>query len=69
MLMYHVHCLPQKNCEIPKDIEGERFGPLSGSNFERRVVEAFLHKKLDAKPGCEDALDVMLCTACGAQGA
>lgn len=61
-------CALQANFVIPDDIEGERFGPLSGMTLERRVVDACLHGKLAAKPGCEDAVGVALCVTCGANG-
>lgn len=53
---------------IPKDIEAEhKFGPLSGSCFEERVIRAYSLGELEAKDGLDES-DLHVCTYCGEEG-
>jgi len=60
---------PQANFVIPDDIEASHYGPLSGSSFERRVVDVHNAGGLLAKRGSEKLVAVKVCTTCGAAGA
>lgn len=53
---------------IPKSFEADyKFGPLSGSCFEERVVRAYSLGELKAKKGLNE-VDLQVCTYCGVEG-
>lgn len=53
---------------IPKEFEVDhKFGPLSGSCFEERVIRAYSLGELEAKMGLEGC-DLHVCTYCGEGG-
>ena len=56
------------NFHIPTHIEGStKFGPLSGSCFEERVIRAYSLGELHPKDG-RVKHDLLVCTYCGEEG-
>lgn len=55
-------------CIIPVDIETTRFGPLSGTCFEERVVTAYFRGKLKAKRGKDSVAATKICRTCATKG-
>jgi Zinc knuckle len=45
-----------------------RFGPLSGTSAEERLVVAYLGGQLNPRAGKESAADVKMCIECGEAG-
>lgn len=59
-----VFALIESNFNIPSDFEQKRsYGPLSGSSYEERVIQAYSLGKLKAKKD-----DIPICTCCGTIG-
>jgi hypothetical protein len=61
-----VYRLVREHYRIPEDFEQRRtFGPLSGTSYEERVVQAYAVGKLASK---KDGAPVKICTCCAALG-
>lgn len=54
---------------IPDDIEGNRsYGPLSGTCYENRVLQAYNLGQLAAKQNATASTTTMICTTCAEVG-
>jgi Zinc knuckle len=45
-----------------------RFGPLSGTSAEERLIVAYLGGQLNPRAGRESAADTKMCIECGNEG-
>jgi hypothetical protein len=53
---------------VPKDFEQNRlYGPLSGTSYETRVIQAYSNGKLERNPSAPGA-EAFICTACSEIG-
>lgn len=57
-----------KHFIIPRDIETTRYGPLSGTCYEERVIGAFCAGQLKPRSGSEAQSATKACVGCGALG-
>lgn len=60
--------LVEKHFHIPDDLETNRkYGPLSGTSFEERVISAYSLNLLDPKTA-DSSKDVQICSVCAVEG-
>lgn len=59
--------LVEEHFHLPEDLDKNRkYGPLSGSCFEKRAITAYSMGELEVKN--PEADGIMICTACAAEG-
>eukprot|EP00937_MAST-01D_sp_MAST-1D-sp2_P001621 g1621.t1 len=68
-VMQKVFRFVARKCVVPDGFErSHKYGPLSGTCFEERLINAFLNEQLDLKDPSKSFADVAICTCCGARG-
>eukprot|EP00611_Tribonema_gayanum_P002571 TRINITY_DN11923_c0_g1_i1.p2 TRINITY_DN11923_c0_g1~~TRINITY_DN11923_c0_g1_i1.p2 ORF type:complete len:178 (-),score=60.54 TRINITY_DN11923_c0_g1_i1:604-1098(-) len=67
--MAKVYAFVKENFDVPPMFDKRhRYGPLSGTSAEERLVVAFLDGQLQPKQGRDSAAFAKLCVECGEEG-
>ena len=59
----------ERNFTVPEDFErSHKFGPLSGTCFEERLITAYANDQLEPRLAAADITKLRMCTCCAKRG-